>query len=355
MNPTPKTKRLTILIVDDTPENIDILVAILSPEYALKVAVNGERALKLAQMPPYPDLILLDIMMPGMSGYELCSRIKQIPELRKIPVIFITAMNESEDEQLGLALGAVDYIIKPMSPPIVLARIKTHLQLYDQTRTLEQMVQNRTIELEHTRQQVILRLGRAAEFKDNETGNHVLRMSHYSRLIAEAAQLDRRVVDLLFHVAPMHDVGKIGIPDSVLLKPESLNAEEWALMRQHPQMGADIIGEHPDDLLQAARLVALTHHEKWNGSGYPAGLKGDEIPLLGRIVAIADVFDALTSARPYKAAWPIEQAVTLIEEGSGIHFDPGLILPFRTALPQMLMIKERYAEERGAITDGSSS
>jgi putative two-component system response regulator len=341
----------TILIVDDTPENIDLLTAVLDPYYLTKVALNGEKALKIAAGEVKPDLILLDIMMPGISGYDVCQRLKRNSDTHPIPVIFVTAMTEMEDERKGLELGAVDYITKPISPAIVLARVRTHLALYDQTRELERMVALRTAELETTRRQIIRRLGRAAEFKDNETGNHVIRMSHFSRLTAQAMGMSSANIDILFHAAPMHDVGKIGIPDNILLKPGKLDELEWEVMRQHPAMGAQIIGDHKDELLQAARSVALTHHEKWDGSGYPHGLKGAEIPIFGRIVAIADVFDALTSERPYKKAWTVEAAVQMIDEGAGRHFDPGLIQPFKSALPEMLRIKEQYAEENGALPD----
>jgi putative two-component system response regulator len=346
--------RQTILIVDDVPENIDVLSEVLAPHYRIKIAVNGERALKIAAGEGKPDLILLDVMMPGLSGYDVCQRLKRNSDTHGIPVIFVTAMNEIEDERKGLELGAVDYITKPISPAIVLARVRTHLALYDQTRELERLVTQRTAELETTRRQIIHRLGRAAEFKDNETGNHVIRMSHFSRLTAQAYGMGPVQVDLLFHAAPMHDVGKIGIPDNILLKPGKLDEVEWEVMRQHPRMGAEILGVHTNPLLHAAHSVALTHHEKWDGSGYPQGLRGEEIPIFGRIVAIADVFDALTSARPYKPAWTVEAALAMIDEGSGRHFDPGLIAPFKTALPEMLTIRDRYAEERGAVADTES-
>ena len=346
----PQAKQ-TILVVDDTPENIDVLTEVLSPHYRTRVALNGEKALKIAGGETPPDLILLDIMMPGLSGYEVCRKLKLNPPTRGIPVIFVTAMSEMEDERQGLELGAVDYITKPISPSIVLARVRTHLALYDQTRELERMVKLRTAELEITRHQIVRRLGRASEFKDNETGNHVIRMSHFSRLIAQAVGLDATAVDLVYNAAPMHDVGKIGVPDRILLKPGQLDDAEWEVMRQHPQMGAEIIGVHSDELLQAARAVALTHHEKWDGSGYPHGLVGENIPIFGRIVAIADVFDALTSERPYKKAWAIADAVQLIDDGAGQHFDPALIAPFKSVLPEILRIRDQYAEEHGALPD----
>lgn len=341
-----------VLVVDDSPQNLDILTSILAPHFRIKVALNGEKALKIAEATSgVPDIILLDVVMPGLDGYEVCKRLKARSETRRIPVIFVTSMNEREDERHGLELGAVDYLTKPVNAAIVLARVRTHLALYDQTRELERLVLLRTAELERTRRQIISRLGRAAEFRDNETGNHVLRMSHYSRLIATAAGLSDDAVDLLFNAAPMHDVGKIGIPDAVLLKPGKLDSAEWEIMRTHPAMGAEIIGEQGGDLLRAAGLVALTHHEKWDGSGYPNGLKGDAIPMFGRIVAIADVFDALTSVRPYKKAWAVEDAVAHIEQCAGSHFDPSLIPAFRSVLSDIVFIKGQYAEEHGALND----
>jgi len=213
------------------------------------------------------------------------------------------------------------------------------------------MVRQRTHELITTRQQIIRRLGRAAEFKDNETGNHVLRMSHYSRLIAEAHGLGTEAADIVFSTAPMHDIGKIGIPDSILLKPGKLDADEWEIMRQHPLMGAEIIGKHDNELLETARIISLSHHEKWDGSGYPLGLKGEEIPLEGRIVALADVLDALLSKRPYKPAFSVEHSLELIEAESGRHFDPALMVALKKALPEILRIKEIFADEYGPLTD----
>jgi putative two-component system response regulator len=285
-------------------------------------------------------------MMPGIDGYEVCRRLKTNITTRKIPVIFLTAKSEVEDEAKGLELGAVDYITKPISLPIVQARVKTHLALYDQNRTLEEKVIQRTVELNDTRLEIIRRLGRAAEYKDNETGLHVIRMSHYSRLIALTSGMSEIEADLLLNASPMHDIGKIGIPDRILLKPGKLNDEEWKIMRQHPAFGAEIIGKHNSELLKEARVVARTHHEKWNGKGYPAGIKEEEIPASGRIVAIADVFDALTSKRPYKQPWPVEKAVDLIKEESGQHFDPKLVPAFLEAIPEILKIKEQYAEKQ---------
>ncbi|MEL4248266.1 response regulator [Shewanella xiamenensis] len=335
--------KATILVVDDTPENIDILVGILGDDYKVKVAIDGPRALALVAK-TLPDLILLDVMMPGMNGYEVCKQLKQEPLTCHIPVIFVTALSEVADEAQGFALGAVDYITKPVSAPVVKARVKTHLALYDQKRLLEQQVKERTQELEETRFEIIRRLGRAAEYKDNETGLHVVRMSPYARLLAIKLGLPSTFCELLYNAAPMHDIGKIGTPDAVLKKPGKLDAEEWKIMQQHAAIGAEIIGEHGDPLLQMARRIALTHHEKWDGSGYPNGLSGENIPIEGRIVAIADVFDALTSRRPYKEPWTIEATLELLESQAGQHFDPKLVAEFKQILPEVVAIRDTYFE-----------
>lgn len=337
-------QKQTILVVDDTSENIDVLSGLLRGEYKVKAALSGERALKICSEEHKPDMILLDIMMPKMDGYEVCRRLKADPSTAKIPVIFVTAKDQTEDERAGLALGAVDYITKPIRPAIVEARVRTQLALYNQERHLEVKVRQRTEQLNDSRLEIIRRLGRAAEFKDNETGLHVIRMSHYSRLIARAHSGDDDWAELVFTAAPMHDVGKIGIPDNILLKPGKLDDDEWQFMHKHPKMGADIIGEHDTPVLKLAAEIALAHHEKWDGSGYPKGLKGEEIPLAARIIAIADVFDALTTERPYKKAWTVKDAVELIDEGAGTHFDPDIVPVFHEVMPEILDIKEQYGE-----------
>ncbi|MEW6677098.1 MAG: two-component system response regulator [Pseudomonadota bacterium] len=334
----------TVLVVDDVPENIDILGGILKTGYRVRAATNGPTALSLALKSP-PDLILLDIMMPGMDGYEVCRQLKSHQATRKIPVIFVTAMGEVEDESRGFDVGCVDYITKPVSPPIVLHRVKTHIALYDQNRGLEAQVLERTVELEQTRLQVIHRLGRAGEYRDYETSLHVIRMSHYAYSLGLAAGLGKDEAEQLLNAAPMHDVGKIGIPDAILCKPGPLTPEEWKIMRGHCEIGAAIIGEYPHPLFQLSRTVALTHHEKWNGEGYPQGLAGEDIPLPGRIVALADVFDALTSVRPYKPAWSVETAMDWIKSQRGKQFDPRLVDAFVSVLPEIMDFKVRYAED----------
>lgn len=344
-------RRPTILVADDSPQNIELLSRVLGREYRIKVATSGEKALKIAYSDEPPDLILLDIMMPDLSGLQVCQRIKANPDRRRIPIIFVTAMTTVEDESLGLAMGAVDYISKPISPALVQARVRTHLALYDQSRELERMVAQRTAELVATRQQIIRRLGRAAEYKDNETGNHVVRMSHIARLVAQQAGLGPEAVQLVFQSAAMHDLGKIGVPDRILLKPGPLTEDEWAVMRQHAQIGADIIGRHDNELLATARAIALTHHEKWDGTGYPQGLKGEQIPLYGRIVAIADVFDALMSRRPHRAPLPTAESLAIMAEQKGKHFDPVLLECFFQQQFEILKVMELYSDDRGAMMD----
>ena len=333
-----------VLVVDDVPANIDVLSEILRPTYQVKVVTNGVMALKIAMSPQPPDLILLDIMMPGMDGYEVCRQLKNSSLTRHIPVIFVSAMDDVHDETKGFELGAVDYITKPVSAPIVKARVKTHLALFDQNRVLEKKVKERTSEIHDTRLQIIHCLGAASEYRDEETGLHISRMSQYSRIIALAAGVGVDDAELLLQAAPMHDVGKIGIPDRILLKPGKLDADEWEIMKTHTTIGAKIIGNHSSELLTLARQVALTHHEKWDGTGYPQGLIGDEIPLSGRITMLADVFDALTSDRPYKKAWSEDAAIQEINDMSGKHFDPQLVVAFMKALPEILAVK-KSAEE----------
>ena len=336
--------RPTVLVVDDTPENIDVLAGILKDDYRVKIATDGHRALKIALGDAPPDLVLLDVMMPGLSGFEVCTELKRDYRTARIPVIFVTALGEVADEARGFAAGGVDYITKPVSAPIVKARVATHLALYDQQQHLAQLVHERTAQLNHTRLQIIQTLGRAAEYKDEDTGLHVIRMSLYARELALAAGMDEEDADILLNAAPMHDIGKIGIPDAVLQKPGPLNQTEWEIMKQHPEIGARIIGDYAEDspLLEMARVVALTHHEKWDGSGYPGGLRGTDIPLVGRIVTIADVFDALTSVRPYKDAWPVDKAIDLLRQQAGRHFDPGLTEAFAGIQSAISDIRQRY-------------
>ena len=323
-------KRPRLLLVDDDPTNLHVLRQILGEDYRLSFATDGRKALQLAQH--QPDLILLDIMMPELDGYAVCRQLKAQADTARIPVIFITALSDGQDEALGFASGAVDYIVKPVRAPVVRARVRNHLSLV------------KLDELRSTRLQIVQRLGRAAEYRDNETGMHVIRMSHYAKTLALAAGCTDEWADDLLNAAPMHDVGKIGIPDAILLKNGPRTAEEWTVMRRHPQIGAEISGEHDSQVLQMAYSIALTHHEKWDGTGYPQGLAGEDIPLASRIVAVADVFDALTTERPYKHAWTVDDAMDHIEQQAGAHFDPRLVPLFIGLRPQLEDIRERWKD-----------
>ena len=326
----PNTRPL-ILAVDDEATNLQLLRQILQDHYRLLFAKDGARALELARQ-EQPDLVLLDVMMPGMSGYEVCAALKANPASASVRLFFVPALTETDDDVEGFDAGAVDYITKPVSPPVVRARVRTHLSLV------------RMEELRASRLEIVQRLGLAAEYKDNETGLHVIRMSHFSRILGIAAGMTEHEADDLLHAAPMHDVGKIGIPDRILQKPGPLDADEWKIMQSHVMIGAEIIGEHAGGMLALARSIALTHHEKYDGSGYPHGLKGDQIPLVGRITAIADVFDALTSERPYKKAWSEDEALNFLHEQKGRHFDPQLVELFAGQMPAIREIRLRWAE-----------
>jgi putative two-component system response regulator len=321
-----------ILVVDDEPANLRVLKHLLGDSYTLFYAKNGEEALRVVRQ-QIPDLLLLDVMMPGMTGFDVCKALKSDSLTATIPVIFVTALTEEHDEAEGFAVGGVDYITKPISSSVLMARVKTHLSLV------------KADELKRTRLQVVQRLGRAAEYKDNETGMHVMRMSHYSKVLAEAYGLSEVQVETLLHAAPMHDIGKIGIPDHIMLKPGKLTEEEFAIMKTHPDIGAEILGDADSDLLRVAKSVALTHHEKWDGTGYPKGLVGEQIPVEGRIVAVADVFDALTSVRPYKQAWSVAATVEFMEQQSGIHFEPKLVTLLVENLDAILEIKGKWRDE----------
>ena len=353
---SPRAPR--ILIVDDTPENLDVLGELLANTGQIFVALDGYRALELASASP-PDLILLDVMMPGMDGYEVCRRLHADAATAKIPVVFVTTQGAANEEMRGFKVGAVDYIHKPFNPALVRRRVETQLQLKaardaveNQNVLLEGLVDERTAELRAALDTIransletIVRLSRAAEFKDDDTGAHVLRMSRYSALIGRELGMSPAEADDLLHAAPMHDIGKIGIPDRILLKPGKLDADEWVVMRRHAEMGAEILSGSDSAVIQLGEQIASSHHEKWDGSGYPSGLRGEEIPLAGRIVAVADVFDALTSRRPYKEPFTVERSLSILREGRGTHFDPTVLDAFFGALDEILLIKENHQEE----------
>ncbi|HWA44548.1 MAG TPA: two-component system response regulator [Hypericibacter adhaerens] len=339
----------TILVVDDTPDNLALMGGLLEDTYKVKLANNGQRALAIAAGEHVPDLILLDIMMPGLDGYEVCRRLKADPRTRHVPVIFLTARSEAADEQKGFALGAVDYITKPINPPILMSRVSAQLALKAASDTLrdhnvflESEVRRRTKEVQAVQDVTILTMASLAETRDNETGNHIRRTQHYVRVLAEHLKLHPRFsgfltdknIKLLFKSAPLHDIGKVGIPDRILLKPGRLEPAEFEIMKAHPKLGYDAI-EHaekqmgtPVKFLAFAKEIAFGHHEKWDGSGYPQGLAADAIPISARLMALADVYDALICRRVYKAPMPHERARELIVDGKGRHFDPDVVDAF---------------------------
>lgn len=333
--------RFSILVVDDEPANIDILLGILSPYYNVKVAPSGAVALKIVQQFT-PDLILLDVMMPGMDGFEVCKKLKTDRLLSQIPVIFVTALTQGENEEKGFKLGAVDYITKPVSPSITLARVKTHISLAHQMRTTENLVSKRTEELSKSQQSAITMLAAAGHYNDTDTGHHIWRMAAYSKCLAIAWGWSYDDACLLAQAAPMHDTGKIGIPDAILKAPRRLLDGEMEIMRTHAQIGHKILSQCDTPLFNLAAKIALCHHEKWNGTGYPEGLAGEDIPESARIVAIADVFDALTMKRPYKKAWSDEEAFEHIQEGAGEHFDPKLVECFLSIKQKILETKNYW-------------
>jgi len=359
------TQKPTVLVVDDTPDNLSLMSGLLKDVYKVKVANNGEKAIKIVQSDSPPDLILLDIMMPGLSGYDVCKILKEDRTTRDIPIIFLTAMTATDDEKKGLELGAVDFITKPVNPPIVMARVATQLQvktaadfLKDQNVYLESEVAKRTRELAAIQDVTILAMASLAETRDNDTGNHIRRTQFYLDLLANYLKnhdrfrgfLSDHTITMLFKSAPLHDIGKVGIPDRILLKPGRFEPHEFEIMKTHCKLGRDAIQHAEDQLglavefLKYAKEIAYSHQEKWDGTGYPEGLAGDDIPISARLMAVADVYDALISRRVYKSGMPHEKAVGIIAEGRGTHFDPDIVDAFMALQQQFQDVARRYAD-----------
>lgn len=353
----------TLLIVDDSPANLTVLSGLLQPLYQVRVATSGARALQIAGTQPPPDLILLDVMMPDMDGYQVFERLRADPAARDIPVIFITAMNSIEGEMHGLGVGAVDYITKPIVPPILLARIHTQLELKqardwlrNQNNYLEAQIEKRMAENELIQEVSIRALAHLAEIRDPETGNHILRTQGYVQQLATelrkspyfAPTLSDRDIRLLARSAPLHDIGKVGIPDTILNKPGPLDPEEWTIMKTHSRLGSNAIdlaerdAAESVDFLSLAKEIALRHHEKWDGSGYPDGLAGNAIPLSARIMALADVFDALVTPRAYKTPMSYDEARDIIARGRGRHFDPDIVDVFLAQFATFCHIADQH-------------
>jgi putative two-component system response regulator len=364
-----------VLIVDDNPENLTVIGELLQPEHAVRAANSGLRALRLARMTPQPDLILLDVMMPEMDGYAVLQQLRAQPETAHIPVIFLTALNGSDDEERGLVKGAMDYITKPIRPPILLARVRAQLelkqardQMQGRNQWLEAEVTRRMAENQRIQDVTIHALARLAEIRDNETGNHILRTQEYVRTLARrlqgnprfAGRIDDRLIALLAKSAPLHDIGKVGIPDRVLLKPGRLDADEWSIMKTHAQLGAEALEQaerdvaHPVEFLQIAKQIARSHHERWDGHGYPDGLVGDAIPLSARLMALADVYDALISQRVYKPPFPHEQAFAMILAERGRHFDPDVVDAFVDCHADLNAIALRFADDARTMAEAAA-
>lgn len=345
-------KKSSILVVDDEPANVMLLEKLLEAMGFNNVISTQDPTKVLSLFQQHnSDLILLDLNMPVLDGYGVMDKLNELTNNKPPPILVLTAQDMQSYRQRALDNGARDYVTKPFDASELLSRVRNllevqmaHKYMSHQNEILEQKVQERTQMIHDTRLQVVRRLGRAAEYRDNETGLHIIRMSKMAAVIGKAAGMSNEECDLLLNAAPMHDIGKIGIPDNILLKPGKFEGGEWAIMQTHAQIGADILSGDDSDLMTMAHEIALSHHEKWNGKGYPNGLEGEAIPLSGRITALADVFDALTSVRPYKKAWTVEDAVNLIKEESGQHFDPRLVELFVQILPEIIAIKEKHAE-----------
>ncbi|MGB4361068.1 MAG: HD domain-containing phosphohydrolase [Rhodoferax sp.] len=341
-----------ILIVDDEPANLKLLDKMLGGQgYQNLVLVADPREVIDRYRKARPDLILLDINMPHLDGYQVMAQLKALNDPLLPPIVILTAQHGKDYLLRALAAGARDFIGKPFDRNELLMRVRNlldaqlaHRMVHDQKAVLEEMVRARTEELHRTRLQVVQRLGMAAEYRDEETGYHILRMSHVCALLARAVGWSELDCDLILNASPMHDIGKIGIPDAIMLKPGKFEPHEWDIMKTHAAIGGKLLDGDDSTLMRMAREIAVTHHEKWDGSGYPNGLAGAAIPQSGRIAALADVFDALTSVRPYKKAWTVEAAVELITANSGQHFDPQLVEVFLQELPGIVAIRERFAE-----------
>lgn len=357
-----KPKR--VLIVDDEESLRTVLTEmILSLGHEPEIAQDGFEALALLQM--NVDLVLLDVMMPGMDGFEVARRIREDPLHSDTPIIMVTGLSTRTDRLNAVAAGANDFISKPFDITELKVRTESLLKMkeaQDQIKQhkseLEQTVNQRTEalrtalsnlgsaqrKLQDAYLDIIRRLAVAAEYKDKHTSTHIFRMSRFSAMLARKVELPPGEVELVLHASPMHDVGKIGVADDILLKPGKLSDDEWKIMRQHPTIGSHIMSDSASSLLQTGEVIAASHHERWDGSGYPNNLAEEDIPLLGRICAIADVFDALTSERPYKEAFPNEKAFEIIDKGKGDHFDPKLADIFLQSTDEVESIQEEVTK-----------
>ena len=344
-------KKPFILVVDDSEDMLALMQKALGADYAVVTAADPGTAIEKAFGDPRPDLILLDVEMPEIDGFEVCRALKSEPATSTIPVIFLTGKTEAQAQVQGLELGAADYLTKSGANAAVLkARVRMHLALADRQSELERLVKQRTEQLENSRADLIKRLARVLEFHESQAvGNRVMRLGHYAKLIAQAAGARPEVADMMQKAAPLHDIGKLGVPAEILRKRDKLSVPDWERVKRHPELGAEIIGEHEEPLLKLARQLALTHHEHYDGTGYPKGLKGDAIPWGGRVMAIVDAFEAMTSTQFHRDPLPVERAVGEIERGAGTRYDPKLVEAFKRALPVMQKVRDTYADQLGDL------
>ena len=341
-------ERPVILVVDDSSDLLALTVRMLADDYQVLTAEDAGTALELAAGTPRPDLILLDVEMPGATGFDVCRVLKSEGNTSDIPVIFLTSKAEGDAQLEGLEIGAVDYVLKPANAGVLKMRIGLHLGLANRQQVLERAVQERTVQLDRTRTELIRRLARVMELHESSAvGNRIMRLSQYAKLISQAAGAKQGICDMMMKAAPLHDIGKLGVPAEILRKRERLSVPDWEQVKRHPKLGADIIGEHDDPLLQLARQLALTHHEHWDGSGYPAGLRGNAIPWPGRVMAIVDTFESMTTTQFYRDAIAIEKAAAEIISNGGKRFDPALVEAFKKALPVMTKVRETYSDALG--------
>ena len=345
------SRRPVILVADDSEDIRNLFGIMLKKNYDVKFAINSDETLAGADTDPLPDLILLDVEMPELDGYEVCARLKANPSLSHIPVIFVTARSDPKDQARGLMAGAVDYITKPISAPITMLRVKTQLALVDQRHALEEQIAARTDELYETRLQLIQRLARAMEFREGGLTNRVARVGEFVGVLAHSMGMKSKVVEILSQAAPLYDIGKMGVAESILTKSDALNEKEWDEVRKHPEIGAGIIGEHKDPLLEQARIMALTHHERWDGTGYPKKLQGNAIPLPGRIMAVADAFEAMTATQRHRSPIPSMDAAKKIGAEAGKQFDPAVVAAFMKSVKYFDEIRSRHKDELAGIHD----
>ena len=342
-----------ILVVDDVAANVVLLENLLRQRGYQQVVTTSD-PLQVAPLHQQHNfaLILLDMQMPRLDGLGVIRQLRENAAESHLPVLVITAQTDEKLRLQALEMGARDYVTKPFVVAELAHRIRNLLEVELAYRdrmayadVLEEEVRQRTRELQATQNEILRRLALAGEYRDNETGNHVMRVSHGSQALARAAGLDEATAELILHASPMHDVGKIGIPDYILLHPGRLQGEELRRMRSHVEIGGRILDGHDAPVMRMAHRIAMAHHERWDGAGYPEGLAGDAIPIEARIVAICDVFDALTSSRPYKTAWSVDAATDYLRSQAGRHFDPDLIRSFLGILPQIVAIRDSFVDE----------